>query len=284
MTILPATRWPPHLRAARRFLRTPQGILLVVLAVLVALATPAEGATAVLPGILTAVVVAAALDLGLLWATRHKWIFPGGAVLSGLLIAMVLSPEEPWFVPPVSALVAVGSKRVVRLGPAPVFNPAALALLVSALLFGTAHSWWGALPALGPVGILAVAATGIFLADHTNKLPLVLAFMGSYFLFFTVASLAGDPANVAGVFRAPDLHAALFFALFMLTDPPTGPVRYRDQLQFALVIAAASYVVFAVLGAVYFLPAALLAGNLHEALRRLVVARAQRPAPAAEPL
>ena len=52
-------------------------------------------------------------------------------------------------------------------------------------------------------------------------MPLVLAFLGSYFLLFTVTAFAGDPGRVSGVFRTPDLQAVLFFAFFILTDPPT---------------------------------------------------------------
>ena len=61
-------------------------------------------------------------------------------------------------------------------------------------------------------------------------MPAVLAFLGSYYLLFTVTAFVGDPARVAELFRAPDLHAALFFAFFMVTDPPTSPPKQRDQI------------------------------------------------------
>ena len=83
-----------------------------------------------------------------------------------------------------------------------------------------------------------------------------------------MASFLIEPAKVAAVFRAPDLQAALFFAFFMLDDPPTCPVRYGDQFVFRFVVALVSYIVFMVWGTVYFLPAGLLAGNAFEAVRR----------------
>lgn len=61
----------------------------------------------------------------------------------------------------------------------------------------------------------------------------------------------------------------LFFALFILTDPPTSPVRYRDQIVFAIIVAAASYALFEWSGAVYYLLAGVLVGNLWEAWRRV---------------
>jgi Na+-translocating ferredoxin:NAD+ oxidoreductase RnfD subunit len=249
---------------------------MLMLVGLVGLALPAEGIGLTLPGILVAVGGAAIIDMAFVWAARRRWVFPSGAIISGLLIAMVLSPHEPVLVPLTASAIAIVGKRTVRLARANVFNPAALGLVLSAILFGSGQSWWGALPGFGTPGLLIVMASGIFLADRINKLPAVLAFLGVYFLFFTASSLLGDPADFADVFRAPDIHAALFFALFMVDDPPACPVRYRDQVQFGLVIALTSYLVFAVLGAVYFLPAGLLAGNIHEGLRRQFSARTRR--------
>ena len=262
----------------RRFLRTPKGIVLAMLVVAVGLAILAERSTTVIPGVLAAVVVAAGLDLAFVAIRRRKWVFPSGAILSGLFVALVLSPHEPLTVAVVASILAVGSKRLLRLNRSNVFNPAAFGLVATAILFGSGHSWWGSLPGLGLAGLLVVTAGGAFVADRINKLPVVLTFLGGYFLLFSLSAIAGDAARFADVFRAPDLHAALFFGLFMLDDPPTCPVRYRDQVQFGLVVAAATFAVFVLLGAVYFLPAGLLVGNLHEAGRKQLSSRRRRRA------
>ena len=89
----------------------------------------------------------------------------------------------------------------------------------------------------------------------------MLAFLGVYYLLFTVTAFAGDPAWVSEVFRTPDLQAVLFFAFFILTDPPTSPVRYRDQLVFAVIVAAVSFAIFEWIGAVYYLLAGVLAAT-----------------------
>jgi Na+-translocating ferredoxin:NAD+ oxidoreductase RnfD subunit len=93
-------------------------------------------------------------------------------------------------------------------------------------------------------------------------MPLVLAFLATYFLLFTISAFIKDPAWVCEVFRPPDLQAVLFFALFILTDPPTSPVRYPDQLVFATIVAVASFAIFEWTGAVYYLMAAVLIGNV----------------------
>ena len=46
---------------------------------------------------------------------------------------------------------------------------------------------------------------------------------------------------------------------FILTDPPTSPVKYRDQVVCGVLVAVVSYAVFTWVGVVYFL----LAGVVH---------------------
>ena len=97
-----------------------------------------------------------------------------------------------------------------------------------------------------------------------------------YFARFTGVAIFGSSASVAEVFRAPDIHASLFFAFFMLDDPPTSPLaRYRDQTVCGAIVALSAYLVFMRLGTVYYLLAGLLVGNLVEAVRR-TIARQRR--------
>lgn len=244
--------------------------MLLILAGLLAVGVPTtsgEGPRLLLAG----AVAAAGLDVAIVYALRGELAFPSGALLTGLFIGALVDPFERVEVVVVVATLAIFAKHIVRLGGSHVFNPAALALVVSSVAFGSGQSWWGALPDLGIVGVAAVGVPGLFIARRLNKLPMVAAFLGGYFALFTSTAVIGTPGEVAEVFRAPDLHAALFFALFMLDDPPTSPVRYRDQAAFGLLVGAVSYVVYMRFGVVYFLLAGLLVGNGVESVRRAVV-------------
>lgn len=270
----------------RKFFRTPKGLLLLVLMALTAAAAPREGLDHVMPGLIGAVAVAGVLDVVILRLRHPRWTFPSGAVLTGLFIAMVLSPFEPWYVPAATSALAIASKYVVRTTAANIFNPAGLALVVSYYLFDSGQSWWGALPDLSIWALVLLLATGVFIADRVNKMPIVLAFLGAYYALFTVTAYLGDPRLVAEIFRAPDLHAVIYFAFFMLTDPPTAPIKYRDQIICGVLVATVSYVLFETVGVVYYLLAGLLVGNVWEAWRR-VRFRARRytgvPQPAGRP-
>jgi Na+-translocating ferredoxin:NAD+ oxidoreductase RnfD subunit len=263
-----------------RFFQTPKGLLIIVLVILVAVAAPHEGIALVAPGLITAVLVAAAIDLLVLRKIHGAWEFPSGAVLTGLIVAMILTPQEPWYVAACTSAIAIASKYVARTRSANIFNPAALALVATFYIFNTGQSWWGALPEISPYALIVLVATGAFIADRINKIPLVLVFLFTYFGLFTLTSFLGDPRKVAEMFRAPDLHAVLFFAFFILTDPPTSPVRYPDQIVCGVLVALASYATFEWVGAAYYLLAGVLVGNIWEAWHRSLFLRRRVPSPA----
>jgi Na+-translocating ferredoxin:NAD+ oxidoreductase RnfD subunit len=250
------------------FFRTPKGLLLIVLAILVAAALPAEDLRRVGPNLAAAVAAAMLLDAPILRWRGGAWELPSGALLTGLIVAMVLSPTAPWYAAAVASAVGVLAKYVVRTRSANVFNPAALGIVVVHYGFGAGQSWWGALGDVTPLAVALLVATGVFITDRVNKLPLVLAFLGEYFLIFTAAAFLRDPARVAEIFRPPDVQAVLFFAFFILTDPPTSPVRYGEQMIAAPIVAVSSAAVFEGLGAAHYLLAGVLVGNVWEAWRR----------------
>lgn len=267
---LPALARP---RPVARFFRTPKGLLLVLFAALLALACWTLDASLVLPGVIVGAGTAAAIDLVIMRWRFGTLVLPDGALLTGLIVAMILRPQEPLTIVALTSAVAIGSKHLVRTHWSNVFNPAAVALVISSVFFETGQSWWGALPDLGIAGVGVLIAAGGFITDRINKMPMVLAFFATYFILFTVAGFFGDSSLFAEIYRTPDLQAALFFAFFMLDDPPTSPVRYEDQSVYGIIVATASYLVFTALGAVYFLPAGLLVGNAWESGRRLFAAR-----------
>ena len=273
-------RRPESRAALQRFFRTPKGLLLIVFAILLGIAVPAEGAGRVWPGLLSAAIAAMLIDVPILRWRAGAWQFPDGALLTGLIVAMVLSPEEPWYVGAATSAIAIVSKYLVRTSSANVFNPAALGLVITFYVFDSGQSWWGALGGVAPAALVVLLATGIFITSRVNKLPLVLAFLGTYYLFFTIAAFAGEPRRVAEVFRPPDLQAVLFFAFFILTDPPTSPVKYPDQIICAVIVATSSFAVFEALGAAHYLLAGVLVGNVWEAWRRVRLRAAKFRPPA----
>ena len=242
---------------------------MVILVLLIAMAAPGQGMRTVLPGLASACVAAGLIDLVIIRRRKKVWEFPSGAVLTALIVAMVLRAQEPWYVTSITSVIGVLSKYVLRSRTANVFNPAALAIVLSYYLFHTGQSWWGALTELPALAQLVLIGAGVFITDRVNKMPLILTFLGAYFLLFTVSSFLGDPRRVAEIYRSPDLEAVLFFAFIILSDPPTSPAKYSDQLVYGVIVAVVSFVLFERAGVVFYLLAGVLVGNVWEAWRRV---------------
>jgi Na+-translocating ferredoxin:NAD+ oxidoreductase RnfD subunit len=252
------------------FLKTPKGLLTLLLLLLTAIAAPGEGAGVTMRNMGAAVLAAGIVDLCILRWRNGAWEYPSGAVLTAMIVCMVMRAQEPWLVPVTTSVVAVLSKYVIRTRHANVFNPAALALVLMVYLMPHGQSWWGALPEVAPLWLRAVLlAGGLYLTSRVNKLPLVLVFLGVYFCLFTATAFLGDARHVAEIFRSPDIDAALYFTLVILTDPPTSPPKYHGQWIFAVIAAVISYAVFMLFGEAWFLLAGVLVGNVWEAWQRV---------------
>ncbi len=257
------------MRKVKSFFKTPKGLVTIILLILTAIAAPGEGVRTVVVGMSAAALAAGLVDLFILRARKKVWEFPSGAVLTAMIVTMVLRAQEPWYVPAATSVVAVLSKYLFRTRTANVFNPAALAVVSMFYVFHMGQSWWGALPEVTPLWVQgALLITGLFITDRVNKMPLVLSFLATYFVLFTGTAFFGNPQWVAEIFRSPDAEAALYFAFIILTDPPTSPAKYPDQLICGVIVAVVSYAVFEWFGVVYFLLAGVLAGNVWEAWRR----------------
>ena len=168
---------------ARRFFRTPKGLLILVLAGLLLTSAPGQSGRPV-SALACAVTAAGLIDALILRFKFGRWKFPSGAVLTATIVVMVLRAQEPWYVTSATSLIGVLSKYCFRIR-ANVFNPAALAIIISYYLFHAGESWWGAqTDVMGGATLLMIAA-GIFVANRVNKVPLVLTFLATYFALFT---------------------------------------------------------------------------------------------------
>lgn len=271
----------------QKFFRTPKGYLIILFTLLTMVALPGAGLSHELPNLLLTMFVAAIIDLGLTWLAAGIWIFPSGALLSGWIVALVLSPQVPWYIQLTTAGFAICAKHIFRSHGRPVFNPAAFALILSVLLYSSGESWWGGLAGESFLLLPILFACGILIINKVNKFPQVLAFFGAYFGLFTLAGFLVDPVRVAEVFRDPFLNAAVFFGFFMLTDPPTSPGRDAEQIVFGVIVAVVSFIVFMTFSQLYFLFAGLLVGNAWVAWQHrqkmIAIQRAKRSSPQINP-
>ena len=243
------------------FARSPKGLMLWVLLLLAVLATPTEGTRRVVSTVLAALVGASVVDVLIASIEQARLVFPTSSLLTGLFVALLLSPTEPWYTTAAAATLAICSKHLLRAGRWTVFNPAATGLLLVALLFASSESWWGSLSALPEALLLVLLLSGALIVDKVNKWPQTLAFLATFYLLFTLASFFDNSPLVVEAFRVPYLNTALFFAAFILSDPPTSPAHYREQIVYGIGVAALSVALQLAFHPQYFLLGGLLIGN-----------------------
>ncbi len=249
----------------RRFVKTPKGHILAALILLSVIGSRFPSGHLGLSHAVAAAAAALAFDALVAKALGRKVLFSTGGLITGLIISDVLSGLVS--IPSVilTTLIALASKHLLKRGRKPLFNPAAVGLTISALVFSNAQNWWASMPLVPMWTLMVMLAVGIFVAVRVNKYLQVLTFLGSYFsLLIIMASLHAGIASAtpSDALREPFLNAALFFGFFMLTDPPTTPATIKQQLGFAVVVAFIAVAVFIKMGGLVYLFIGLMAGNL----------------------
>ncbi|WP_167859502.1 RnfABCDGE type electron transport complex subunit D [Paenibacillus cymbidii] len=238
--------------------------MLIVLAGLAVIVSAAAGPVRGLLNMAVASATAALLDYAVMHLQQRKISLPDGAMLTGMIIGMVLSPTTSWPVVVLAVALAIASKHLLALAQRPIFNPAAVGLLAVLTIFSTGQDWWGGLPDLPVWWLSLLLMAGYWIAHKVHKFPHIFTFLAVYFATFLSAALFGT-AEVSDVFRVPFLNTALFLAFFMLTDPPTSPAKPAEQVLNAIVAAGVSVWFNLVVGGLSFLLAGLLAANLTHA-------------------
>lgn len=84
--------------------------ILILIVVLTVIGTVQHGIFITLPQILIAVFTATSLDLFINYIKLKKIIFPSSALITGMIIALVLSPGAKWFIPLIASFVAIAQK------------------------------------------------------------------------------------------------------------------------------------------------------------------------------
>ncbi|RTE10944.1 RnfABCDGE type electron transport complex subunit D [Paenibacillus whitsoniae] len=198
---------------------------------------------------------------------KKKRTFPDGSMITGMIIALILSTSTSWYVVSATALISISSKYLLSYKKKPIFNPAAFGLLASLLLFRTGQSWWGAFGDLPAWTTILLLVGGYWTVNRVNKFPMVFSYLGTTFVLLLIMGIVhfGDASDA---FRSPFINATLFFALFMLTDPPTTPAKEKEQYIFGFLCSAVGVIIYGIFGGLMYLFIPLLIGNLYSMLSR----------------
>jgi Na+-translocating ferredoxin:NAD+ oxidoreductase RnfD subunit len=211
--------------------KTYISILLLILAVYGAWQ---QGIQNIYLQLLLAISTAVAIDVIISYIKKKQLIFPSSAFITGIIIAMVLSPNIYWYIPVIAAAIAILQKHIIRFPHnKPAFNPAAFGLLAVILLFHTGISWWGQ-----SIWWLIIAF-GLFISYKTKKLIIPIIFIISCAIIFTLGNYL-----TFKIWNNPFIYVNFFFVFVMLIEPKTSPYAKKEQYIYSISAAILSYLFF----------------------------------------
>ncbi len=175
------------------------------------------------------------------WLTNEAlaWIFGVDTnlesfLITALILALILPPVSFASVAgsmdyAVIASWAAASKFVFSIGKKHLFNPAALAVVLSSYLLGISATWWvGGTLVLMPLVILGGAAV----VYKLRRWDLVLSFF-----VVALATIALTSLAPLGGLKSALLHSSLFFLAFaMLTEPLTMPATEGMRMAYGGIV------------------------------------------------
>ena len=174
------------------------------------------------------------------------FLLPGH--ISGLAVSMLLYPGDRLMPIALAAAVAMASKQIFRItvgGRGRHFlNPSNFGITVTLVLF----PWVGIAPPyhftenLSGIGNwifpIIIICSGTFLNTRfTRRLPLIASWLAAFVVQGVIrASLFDTP--IAAALMPMTGVAFLLFTFYMVTDPPTSPSKTKNQIAFAVSVAA----------------------------------------------
>jgi hypothetical protein len=164
------------------------------------------------------------------------------AVISALSLCLLLRTD--WLaLAALAAVVAVGSKFLIRVRDKHVFNPTNLAIV--ALMLATDGVWvssgqWGSHAALG----FLLACAGLLVVTRAARADVTVAFMATWAGLLVARSISLNEPMTIPLHRL-ESGAFLLFSFFMISDPKTTPDSRAGRVIFAALVAlGAAYVQF----------------------------------------
>ena len=258
--------------SAQKWIKTPKGYVTIVLFSYLIIASIGSKNLMGLKNSIIAIGVAFVVDF-LYCGMKNRKSSKDSTVITGLILSLILSFTTPWEIVAGTAVIAILSKHLLVYKKKPIFNPATVGLLLSIFIFHTGQSWWGAFGDLPAWTIIFLLMGGYTITDRVNKFPQVLSFLGTFFVLLFVMGLL-NIGNAADAFRPPFINAALFFAFFMLTDPPTSPAKYKNQVLFGILSAVSGVLVYGIFGGLTYLFIGLFIGNFYSYIQKRASSKA----------
>ena len=162
-------------------------------------------------------------------------------LITALILALIISPPNAlnggymamvgfyiW-----AGILSEASKYIFAYGRKHLFNPAAIAVVITAFAIGQSATWWVGTLSLLPFVIIG----GIFLTRKVQRFDLVLSFLVVTIVGSILAT--GSAFNLATSARSLLVETPCFFLAFvMLTEPLTTPPGRNRRITYGAIVGA----------------------------------------------
>ncbi len=182
--------------------------------------------------------------------------------ITALILALIITPIASigdvmflfW-----AGVLAMATKFVLAIGKKHLFNPVAIAVVITAFVINQSASWWVGNLYMTPFVVIG----GLMIARKIRREDMVFSFILTAILTILGFSLVKG-ANLMTTFNTIAFHSSLFFLAFvMLTEPLTSPATKGMQNIFAIIVGVL-YAPQIHIGALWSTPElALVVGNVY---------------------
>src|SRR5579884_791763 len=182
--------------------------------------------------------------------------------ITALILALIISPiatSNDFLFLGWATILAISSKYVLSLYNKHIFNPAAVAIVITSFALGESASWW-----VGTASMLPVILLGGLLVIRKLRQGEILTFflMTSLFTVCVVSLLQGLPL-LKELQQLVIMSPLFFFATIMFTEPLTAPPTQKLRYIYAGIVGI-FFVPQIHVGSIYSTPElALVVGNLY---------------------
>ncbi|MEI7451874.1 MAG: RnfABCDGE type electron transport complex subunit D [Candidatus Falkowbacteria bacterium] len=182
-------------------------------------------------------------------------------VITALILALIITPQysSDYVVLAVwASVLAMASKYILAIGKKHIFNPAAIAVVLTAIFLNQSASWWIANLYTAPIIFIG----GFLIVRKIKRADLLYAFFGTALLTALIFGI-GKGTNPILVLSMTIIYSSLmFFAFTMLTEPMTTPPTRNGRIAYGA-LAGFLFVPAVHFGSLYFTPElALITANI----------------------
>lgn len=153
--------------------------------------------------------------------------------ITALILALIISPgltHDNIIFLTAAGVLAMASKYILTIGNKHIFNPAAIAVVLTSFGAHQSASWWIGNSAMMPFVVIG----GFLLMRRIRRTEMVSCFLGIA-LGATAFSIVVTHGDVLSTLHHVFFSSALFFMAFvMLTEPQTSPATKRHEIWYGM--------------------------------------------------